>query len=349
MSSRRVALPITAHLRQSGLLAEHPLRVIDAGSRGGPEAHWEYYGDQLELIGFEPEAEECARLNAAARSRSGRRETYYPIGLDRTRGQRTLWVTQFADASSLLPPNLPFVSRFPHAGAGTVMGRVTVATTDLDTFLDEAGVGPVDFLKLDVEGVALPVLEGAQRLLASGLLGLSVEVFLQPYRQGESLFSEVDPFLRARGFSLFDLKLERWRRQTLVTEAPHTWYNGGQVMWAQCLYLRDLADPAHCVALAHHPSPRRSLWKLASLAEVFDLADFSLEVLQAGAAAGWLSAADTAALPALTASLHDRLRAQRAPGGGVRWRWLRRWVPRRLVPALRRLAGRRTEGARPAP
>ena len=43
---------------------------------------------------------------------------------------------------------------------------ITVATEALDDFLGRAGIGKVDFIKIDVEGAESPVFAGARKLLS---------------------------------------------------------------------------------------------------------------------------------------------------------------------------------------
>jgi hypothetical protein len=47
-------------------LANQPIRVVDVGARGGWQPAWRPYRALAQLIGFEPDREECRRLRAAA-------------------------------------------------------------------------------------------------------------------------------------------------------------------------------------------------------------------------------------------------------------------------------------------
>jgi FkbM family methyltransferase len=283
---------LTQHLMDSGFFQQIPMRIVDAGARGGSEPHWDIYGDQVHLIGFEPDAKECVRLNQSAKL--WRRESYYPIALYRNKGTHTLYITQNPLASSLLKPNPDFVDRFPQSALGAVVATTQIQTTDIDSFMEENNLDYVDFMKIDVEGAELALLEGASRLLSDSLLGLSIEVFFQPYRIGEPLFADVDQYLRRFGFVLFDLVPERWRRKTLATKNPMSWYGAGQLVWAQALYLRDLA--AEMMSASYKPinNARIKVLKLASLAEVFDVPDFAIELLENGCNKGLLSHEETA-------------------------------------------------------
>ena len=216
--------PFTRYLIRTGTFRASPLCVIDAGSRDGVEAVWNVYGDQVNLIGFDPDAEHCERLNQAAGKSSSKTETYYPVALHRDKKLRTLHVTTGKYSSSLLQVNWDLVSRFPHSQVGTVTHTEDVQTTDLDSFMQEKSLTYCDFMKLDVEGVELEVLEGAERLLSNSLLGLSVEVFFQPYHHKRPLFGDVDRWLRKHGFVLFDfLHTEKWCRNTRATSDGSPW------------------------------------------------------------------------------------------------------------------------------
>ena len=40
------------------------IKLIDVGARGGIDARWKPYYEYLDVMGFEPDPDECASLNA---------------------------------------------------------------------------------------------------------------------------------------------------------------------------------------------------------------------------------------------------------------------------------------------
>lgn len=280
------------------------MRIADLGARGGFERHWDIYGSGVELIGFEPDAAECERLNQAqsVKSSAARRESYYPVALHRERGVKTLHITQNPQASSFLTPNWEFVNRFPQSGLATVVGTEQIQTTDMDSFMAENRIDYIDFMKIDVEGAELAVFEGAKKLLSESLLGASVEVFFQPYHIGRPLFGDIDRYLRRFGFVLFDLHPERWRRKTMATTDPKTWYEGGQMIWAQALYLRDFTAEMLCGSQPKVENAAIKVLKAASLAELFGFQDFAIEMLSSARRVGLLNKEDLGSMVGLLSS-----------------------------------------------
>ncbi|MFA5392879.1 MAG: FkbM family methyltransferase [Candidatus Ratteibacteria bacterium] len=305
------------------------MRVADAGAGGGAESCWDVYGNQLHLIGFEPDAEECKRLNRLAKKNTPakRKEEYYPIALYRDKGVYTLHISQNKVASSLFPINQDFVSRFPHDSPGAIVGSAQIKTTDIDSFLKENEIGHLDFMKVDVEGAELALFEGAKNLLSESLLGLSVEVFFHPYHTGRPLFGDIDRYLRQFGFILFDLQPEKWVRKTLATKDSKGWYGAGQLIWAQALYFLDL--PARMAAPGYIPveADRLRVLKLSSLAEVFGFPDFAIEVLQAGRNKGLLRDKETGRMVNLVSVLEGN-------GAHFKYTSLVKAVARKLLPLV---------------
>ncbi|UCG55079.1 MAG: FkbM family methyltransferase [Dehalococcoidia bacterium] len=266
----------------------NPLTVVDVGARGGFESHWTPYGDQLHIIGFEPDAEECARLN----EQSSAQISYFPIALDQRPGKRTLYVTKYIASSGLYEPDIKHIQRFTEEEDLTVVRTVELDTVDLDSFLNQEKVHEVDFIKLDTEGTELDILKGSIGLLQKTVLGLSIEVGFMQLHQNQPLFSDVDVFLRDLGFALFDLSHYRYSRKSL----PEPRWSGqvaipskqGQTIWGQVLYLRDGVNELNFTNRLKGNWNDARILKLASLMEIFCLPDCAIELLQVAQQTGRL-------------------------------------------------------------
>ncbi|MGA7932752.1 MAG: FkbM family methyltransferase, partial [Kovacikia sp.] len=138
----------TLEMVETKALANHPLRVIDVGARGGQEFHWHLYADQVKLIGFEPDLEECERLNQQA----SKNAAFFPIALSHEKGKRRFYQYQWAASSSFYPFEPTMLQRLPNEAVLHVVGESELETIDLDSFLDENKIEAIDFIKLDVEG-----------------------------------------------------------------------------------------------------------------------------------------------------------------------------------------------------
>jgi hypothetical protein len=136
---------------------------------------------------------------------------------------------------------------------------------------------------VDTDGADYDVLLGADDLLRNGrVLGLAVEAqFHGPVGPDANLFSNIDGYLRARGFSLFELEVYRYSRGALPApfqlEIPAQTVTG-QVSWGEAIYLRDLGDEAYERMWGFEPS-RVDLYKLISMFEIFGLVDCAAELV----------------------------------------------------------------------
>jgi FkbM family methyltransferase len=265
----------------SGEFQSAPLRILDGGARYGTASLWDPYGEQAEVIAFEADADECRRLNESRSPPGKPRVTYYPVGLWQERAVKSLRVTSRPDSSSLFPTNYSLVDRFAVAGGFKEIRRVPIRVTDIDSFLTERAIPYLDFMKLDVEGAELTALEGSRQTLRRSVLGVFVEVWFHMDHIGRPRFGDIDAFLRDFGYVLFDMRdLVRWRRKTQPgTEVRHQ-VSGGQLMFANALYLRDVPDAMLRGVYEPSRGSRTEVLKLASLAELLGYSDFALEVLQ---------------------------------------------------------------------
>lgn len=229
-------------------------------------------GDRCVLIGFDPDAEECARLEALAGPHSTAR--FVPVALGPEPGLATLYMTRDPGGYSVYPSSADAVEHHPGLEGGRVERTMAISVTTLDDWCTQEGVANVDVIKLDTQGSELGILEGAAGMLA-GARAIEVEVQFNELYEGVPLFGDVDRFLRAQGFMLWRLKhLAHYRQHGAprgfhgqdyqhFDETRSTIRTGsGQLYWADAFFVKaDMARPTAaagwrpllrdaCVALA---------------------------------------------------------------------------------------------------
>ena len=263
--------------------------VIDVGARWGVADGWAALGSAVTVYGFDPDAQECARLNAMPRPAAGPRVEYVPLALGEREGTATLHHTIEPACSSLYPPDERLIHSLPLLSAMEPCGTGPVALSTLATWCTSRGIGRVDVIKLDTQGSELSVLRGAAPLLSTVQL-LEVEVEFNPLYEGQPLFGDVDAFVRDHGFRL-------WRLDHLVhystgepgplvrTRAYHDSVPseadvpGGQLFWGHAYYTRAEWCPG-----GGTPGPPEDRDRVAALAACMGLADLAavLRVVPSG-------------------------------------------------------------------
>lgn len=268
-----------------GLLGSNFFQLVDIGARGAiPPWFWRF-GDALRVIGFEMDSAECARLNAASGSSRAR---FFPAVLGARCETRPFFLTNFPESSGLYRNRPEFWQRYAaiHFANTSPRSEIPVTTVTLDSFLQENAIGPADFIKIDVEGAEMDVLLGADLALKS-TLGLIVEVRFQN-TCNTPLFSDIDGFLRQRGFRLYDfLRLSKYPRITVPDS--RAWQDGKELRWhddqgqliaGDALYF---ADPIECPGIIPEKSLDKPvpLLKLAMLLDIFGYPDCAIELVLA--------------------------------------------------------------------
>jgi len=176
--------------------------------------------------------------------------------------------------SSHFAPNIPFLSRFQEVERFDIVGSTEVECRTVDDLLSGTGKS-VDFIKLDLEGGELAVLEGATKSI-EGCMGFHVEVCFQSIRDSQPLFGDIKNFLQLRGIEFVDfVALIRWERNS---------FRGlGQAIFGDALFLR---APENVVALTggNVLTARRARAYVAILMiyERFDLATRFIDLLRKG-------------------------------------------------------------------
>lgn len=183
------------------------------------------------LIGFEPDVEACEKL----RELYGPPSTFFPYFIGDGR-PGVYYQTNWGPTGSLLKPNRRVLEVFQNLHElMTLVAEHPVQTRRLD---DVEGLGDVDFIKLDVQGAELMVLQGAERVLKDvSVVQVEVE-FLEMY-ENQPLFADVDRYLRGQGFKFHTFLGfgSRCFKPMLVNNDPNKGIH--QILWSDALYVRD--------------------------------------------------------------------------------------------------------------
>lgn len=220
------------------------LHLMDIGARGGMDADLLPAAWAINATGFEPAAEECARLNGLP-SDPWRSTRYVPAAVGGSDGVATLKIPGSGEGASLLAHNPEMISRFGHVALHRTLREVPVETLTLDRACERFDLAAPDYLKIDVEGAELAILQSAPKSLAL-CSAVKVEVAFLEQRLQQPLMHEVMGFMLGAGFILGEIRgIHTWRRRPLPTH-PYSanWrmpYSRGIAAQCDLLFLRDPA------------------------------------------------------------------------------------------------------------
>ncbi len=193
-----------------------PIGFADVGSGGALKAPWcNLPPEYVRKFDFEPTAATTSGL---------------PLCVSDRCGVANFFVAHDERASSFHEANPDFVQRF---GQESILPKKTiqVESTTLDDYF-KAVYSDIDALDINVEGHDFCVLQGGQRLLDQGWIKLiKVEFELAPVWRGQGWFSDVDVFLRGRGYELVDIEIGYGR----PVNVSH-FYNKGEPLWGKGYY-----------------------------------------------------------------------------------------------------------------
>lgn len=186
------------------------ITVIDIGCRWGFAEKFldPQYQNLMKIYGFDPDVEECTRLEASYSHLPKGFISCIPLALAERLGRRNLYVTKEPACSSLHPPIKFLSDKYPALECIELERVVSVEVKSLGGWASANGLKSLDYIKIDTQGSELEILRGAgDYLLATRCIDIEVE--FNPIYEGQSLFWETDSFLRSKGFLL-------WRLSNLV-------------------------------------------------------------------------------------------------------------------------------------
>lgn len=209
------------------------ITILDVGAALSERPPYQSLVDagRARIIGFEPNARECERLNREY----GKPHRFFPYFVG-DGAPAVFHETNWALTGSLFEANTPLLEKFQNlAEVVTPVAKHAVDTKRID---DIAEIADVDFIKIDVQGGELAVFRNALRPLSRTLLVQTEVEFVELYR-GQPMFADVDIFLRGNGFQFHSFNGFGGRAfKPLIANndvnAPFR-----QFLWSDALYVRD--------------------------------------------------------------------------------------------------------------
>lgn len=269
--------------------------LLDIGCSGGINRQWRRLGHRLRALGIDPDVREIDRLAA------------------REKNPLITYVNAFASIApdhpfAIKKQGKPDLERNPWPRLSTLQYMENVYPTDkkisekekrsanlwptaqladpsspviVPEYLQRQGVTSLDFLKIDVDGKDFDLLNSFDQALTDlAVLGVGIEVrFWGSACETDGAFHNVDRFLKARGFELFNLTLRRYSTSALpsrfVGRAPGA-TEFGRVHHGDAMYARDLGSGLYD-DFANSLTADKVL-NLAAIFAIFDLPDCAAEV-----------------------------------------------------------------------
>lgn len=283
-------------------LADDELVLVNVGMRGGIPQQWTMFGDQLRVIGFEPDQAECRALNEA---KTEWRQICFPVCLDREPRTRKLFSREQNRAADGFYHATWWSSRFGVAAPGDAKHGVALAqrwhtetpvnerdvqTTTYAAIAEANQLPRPDFIKIDAEGAELDILKGCDRFLdADGVIGVECKTHFTP-NLASPLFLDLAKYLESRGYQLYTLSPYRYSRKVLPMPVAwdHRDHEGnplmrgptqrGQLHTADVVFFRDLIADGQVVRPGDRNALRRVL-KAAAMLELYNMPDCAAELL----------------------------------------------------------------------
>ena len=244
------------------IFAEPELRaappvLVDVGAAGGLPPAWRRIARYSIGVGFEPDARETAPLEGA--QRRFRRWVFCPalaVPVAAPDGQQALHLTAAPQCSSTLPPRMGPLGEWAFADFFRVKETRLLPATTLTEALVAKGLGGIDWLKCDTQGLDLKLYLSLSAEWRAGLSAVEFEPGLIDAYEGEDKLPDLLSLMANEPFWLAELEVGRTLRARPDLLAAR--FGAGGVRWARRLgpsapawanarFLRDVALSAEAV------------------------------------------------------------------------------------------------------
>lgn len=152
----------------------------------------------------------------------------------------TFHITRWPGNCSLFEPDPAVIDAFHGIGASDPGGNFFVTATERvqTTRLDDvSNIPATDYIKLDIQGAELCVLENGRRTLSHAIVVEAEAAFVPLYRD-QPLFCDLHAFMRSRGFAFHRFMDVAGRCYRPFCPSDHS-LPLSQPLWADAIFVRD--------------------------------------------------------------------------------------------------------------
>ena len=250
------------------------ISFCDVGARWGLSEPWNEIKNCLDVVYFEPDAEEFNKLKLGMNEG----DLGFDCALYSSSKKVVLNLTSARECSSLLEPNNEVIRNYPNelAEMYQIEKKVSVLARSLDDIASEGGDLKMDFLKLDVQGAELEILKGGASFLNKNLLGIEIEVEFQELYKNQPLFSDIDSYVRKNlNLVLFDIS----KHYSKYKIGANKFSKKGQLIFGDVLYMR---SPSNLINWCSEMEKTKASNKIVSaciIGYLYGYLDYSLTIL----------------------------------------------------------------------
>lgn len=218
---------LTKTLVKKNFFKKNKFVLMDIGSLGGIQDHYKVFGDQIEVIGFEPIKEEFDKLDL---NKKNFKFYNYAVGNKEFKNKK-FYIRKNPSSSSFYEFNKDYIERFIIAKNLEVKKIIDLENVITLNEIAQKNINDIDFIKIDAEGHEFEILSNAIFLFKKhNIIGLHSEFHFNRERIPEStIFSELDILIRKFGFVLFDISVNRDSKKILPYPMNYNYHQDGNL------------------------------------------------------------------------------------------------------------------------